>query len=107
MPDQPQLSLSAIADERSVFTWKDFSRFVQVAPVERGWLVLWGRFRDQGRTRELAGQRTYLDLSGVRRRVADSAFELTRSPELVAEAMMRFDRTPFPVHVPTPLPEPL
>ena len=107
MPDQPQLSLSAIADERTVFSWKDFSRFVQVAPVERGWLVLWGHFRDQGLTRELAGERTYLDLSGVRRRVADSVFELTSSPELVAEAMMRFDRTPFPVHLPTPLPEPL
>ena len=55
-------------------------------------------------TRDLAGQRTYVDLSGVRRRVADSVFELTRSPELVAEAMIRFDRTPFPVHLPTPLP---
>jgi hypothetical protein len=107
MPDQPEFSLSATADERTVFNWKDFSRFVQVAPVERGWLVLWGHFRDQGRKRDLAGQRTYLDLSGVRRRVADSVFELTRSPELVAEAMMRFDRTPFPAHLPAPLPEPL
>jgi hypothetical protein len=43
----------------------------------------------------------------VRRRVADSVFELTRNPELVAEAMIRFDRMPFPVHLPTPLPEPL
>ena len=99
--------LSAIGDDRSVFTWKDFSRFVQVAPVERGWLVLWGHFRHGGRTRDLAGQRTYADLSGVRRRVADSVFELTRSSELVTEAMIRFDRTPFPVHRPPPLPEPL
>jgi hypothetical protein len=99
--------LSTTADDRSVFTWKDFSRFVQVASVERGWLVLWGHFRHEGRTRELAGQRTYADLSGVRRRVADSVFELTRSSELVTEAMIRFDRTPFPVHRPTPLPEPL
>ena len=99
--------MSTIADDRTVFSWKDFSRFVQVAPVERGWLVLWGHFRDGGRTRDLAGQRTYVDLSGVRRRVADSVFELTRNPEFVAEAMIRFDRTPFPVHLPTPLPEPL
>src|SRR5215212_1724648 len=107
MRDQAERSLSTIADDRTVFSWKDFSRFVHVAPVERGWLVLWGHFRDGGRTRNLAGQRTYLDLSGVRRRVADSVFELTRSPELVAEAMIRFDRTSFPVHLPTPFPAPL
>src|SRR5215218_2156350 len=107
MVDRLAIPLSISADDRTVFSWKDFSRFVQVAPVERGWLVLWGHFRDGGRTRNLAGQRTYLDLSGVRRRVADSVFELTRSPELVAEAMIRFDRTPFPVHLPTPLPAPL
>ena len=99
--------MHTIGNDRTVFSWKDFSRFVQVAPVERGWLVLWGQFRDEGRTRDLAGQRTYVDLSGVRRRVADSVFELTRNPELVAEAMIRFDLTPFPVHLPVPLPEPL
>jgi hypothetical protein len=101
------VSLSTTAEDHSVFIWKDFSRFVQVAPVERGWLVLWGHFRHAGRARDLAGQRTYADLSGVRRRVADSVFELTKSSELVAEAMVQFDRTPFPVHRPTPLPDPL
>jgi hypothetical protein len=105
--DRLQTSLSIPADDQTLFSWKDFSRFVQVAPVERGWLVLWGHFRDGGRTRDLAGQRTYLELSGVRRRVADSVFELTRSAELVAEAMTRFDRTTFPQHVPAPLPDPL
>jgi hypothetical protein len=99
--------LITTGDDRSVFTWKDFSRFVQVAPVERGWLVLWGRFRDGGRTRDLAGQRTYTDLSGARRRVADSVFELTRSSELATEAVIRFDRTQFPVHLITPLSDPL
>jgi hypothetical protein len=34
-------------------------------------------------------------------------FELTRSSELVTEAMVRFDRTPFPRHIPVPLPDPL
>jgi hypothetical protein len=99
--------LSSTVDDRSVFIWRDFSRFVHVAPVERGWLVIWGHFRHGGRTRDLAGQRTYADLSGARRRVADSVFELTRSSELVVESMVRFDRTPFPVHIPSRLPEPL
>jgi hypothetical protein len=107
MRDQPEVPLSTTGEDRAVFTWRDFSRFVQVAPVERGWLVLWGHFRHAGRARDLAGQRTYADLSGVRRRVADSVFELTKSSELVAEAMIRFDRTPFPIHRPTPLPDPL
>jgi hypothetical protein len=102
-----EIPLITRGDDRSVFTWKDFSRFVQVAPVERGWLVLWGRFHHGGRTRDLAGQRTYADLSGVRRRVADSVFELTRSSELVTEAMVRFDRTRFPDHRFTTLPDPL
>jgi hypothetical protein len=99
--------LSSTVDDRSIFIWRDFSRFVHVAPVERGWLVIWGHFRHGGRTRDLAGQRTYADLSGARRRVADSVFELTRSSELVAESMVRFDRTLFPVHIPSRLPEPL
>ena len=107
MNDQSELPPNITGEDRAVFNWKDFSRFVQVAPVERGWLVLWGHFRQGGRARDLAGQRTYVDLAGVRRRVADSVFELTRSSDLVAEAMIRFDRTPFPVHLPTPLPEPL
>jgi hypothetical protein len=104
---QSGVPLSTTADKHSVFVWKDFSRFVLVAPVERGWLVMWGHFREAGRARDLAGQRTYADLSGARRRVADSVFELTRSSELVAEAMIRFDHTPFPVHRPTLLPDPL
>jgi hypothetical protein len=103
----PEIPLSSTVDDRSIFIWRDFSRFVHVAPVERGWLVIWGHFRHGGRTRDLAGQRTYADLSGARRRVADSVFELTRSSELVAESMVRFDRTLFPVQIPSRLPEPL
>ena len=97
------------ADDRksSPFVWKDFSRFVEVAPVQRGWLVLWGTFHDAGRTRQLAGNQTYADLEGARRRVADAVFELTRDPALVAEAVVRFDRSPFAPHIPTVLPDPL
>jgi hypothetical protein len=91
----------------SPFIWKDFSRFVEVAPVRLGWLVLWGRYRDQGRLRELGGQRTYADLSGARRRVADAVFELTNNPALVAEAMVLFDRAQFPEREPVVVPEPL
>lgn len=76
-----------------LFSWKDFSRFVEVARVEKGWLVLWGIYRDMGATRDLKGQRTYTELSGVRRRVADAAFELTRSDRLASEAILLFDRT--------------
>ena len=99
--------MSAISADHAVFTWKDFSRFVQVAPVERGWLVLWGHYRDGGRTRDIAGQQLYVDLDGARRRVADSVIEMTRNPERVAEAMIRFDRTSFAEHGPSPLPDPL
>ena len=89
------------------FVWTSFGRFVAVAQVTLGWLVLWGRYREQGRRRELAGNRTYRDLAGVRRRVADTVFELTRDPAQVAEALVRFDRTAFPPHPRSPLPEPL
>jgi hypothetical protein len=105
--DQPRPPLSTPTGDRSVFTWKDFSRFVQVASVERGWLVLWGQYRDGGRSRDLAGQRTYLDLQAVRRRVADSVFELTKSPQLVAEAVTQFDRASIAERRPGPLPDPL
>lgn len=79
----------------SPYSWKDFSRFVDVAPVQQGWLVLWGRFHEQGARRELVGNRTYEDLQGARRRVADAVLELTRDPALVAEALTLFDRTRF------------
>ena len=85
------------ARERGIssYSWKDFSRFVDVAPVQQGWLVLWGRFHEQGARRDLAGNRTYANLSGARRRVADAVLELTRDPALVAEALTQFDRTSF------------
>lgn len=84
--------------EIATFVWKDFSRFVEVAPVGCGWLVLWGRYRNTGAVRDLAGNRTYTNLLGARRRVADAVLELTRNPALVAEAMVLFDRTRFPEH---------
>ena len=76
-------------EQHVLFVWKDFSRFVEVSPVDRGWLVIWGRYLDQGRVRATAGNRTYLDLNGVRRRLGDAVFELTNNPTLVAEALVR------------------
>jgi hypothetical protein len=102
-------SLTAGPVSGSAFSWiwKDFSRFVEVAPVDRGWLVLWGRYLDRGKTRQLAGQRTYTDLAGARRRVADSVHELTGDEALVAEAIVQFDRARFPDHTPAPPTDPL
>jgi hypothetical protein len=105
--DQLWMPLNVATVDRSVFTWKDFSRFVLVAAVDYGWLVVWGWYRDGGRSRDLAGQRTYVDLGGVRRRVADSVFELTKSPELVAEAIAQFDRAAIAERSRQQLPEPL
>ena len=107
MPDDRHSSRVDEVTAAAPFVWKDFSRFVEVAPVERGWLVLWGVFREAGRRRELGGSRTYASLEGARRRVADAVFELTRDPALVAEAVARFDRTPFAPHTAAPLPDPL
>ncbi len=85
--------VSPISAAPLVFSWKDFSRFIEVARVEQGWLVLWGVFREMGAIRDLKGQRTYADLSGVRRRVADAAFELTHDERRAEEAVLLFDRT--------------
>lgn len=87
------MNQGTLATRRNLaFSWKDHSRFVEVAPVSSGWLVLWGRYHDMGRGRELVGNQIYLDLSGVRRRLADSVFELTHDHGLVAEAIVLFDR---------------
>ena len=89
------------------FVWKDHSRYVAVRPVATGWLVLWGRYEDHGRTDRLLGNRVYADLGGARRRLADSVLELTRRPAMVEEALVLFDRFPFPTHAPAELPAPL
>ena len=95
------------ANEESGFVWKDFSRYVEVHPVRTGWLVVWGRYTDAGAKKHIAGNRTYADLAAARRRVADAAMELTHKPSLVHEALLRFDRFPFPQHEPLDRPDPL
>lgn len=76
------------------FSWKDFSRFVEVSRVQQGWLVIWGRYHDLGNRREHLGNRIYADRRGARRRVAEAALELTRDPALANDAVLLFDRAP-------------
>ena len=66
---------------RGSFVWNDSGRFVEVHPVMTGWLVVWGHYEDFGTIRVDEGNATYASLAGARRRVADAALELTRSPQ--------------------------
>src|SRR6476620_3983302 len=81
------------ASPLTAFDWQDYGRFVRAAAVEQGWFVYWGHHRDAGRTRIVAGSRTYADLDGARRRIADAVLELTGKEALVAEALVCFDRS--------------
>ena len=75
------------------FSYRSFSRYVEVFDVSTGWLVVWGRYEDQVETRIILGQRTYTDLFGVRNRVQAAVEDLTRDRELVFEATTLFDRS--------------
>lgn len=89
------------------FAWRDHGRFVELHAVQTGWLVLWGRHDPQGRRRLLAGNRTYPDLDGARRRIADAVAELTGRPASAAEALLLLGRAALPAHRPEPPPDPL
>ena len=92
--------------ERGSFIWHDSGRFVEVHPVTTGWLVVWGHYEDLGAVRVDEGNATYTSLAGARRRVADAALELTRSPQAATDATTLFDFHVFPPHdadVPPPL----
>ena len=104
---EPAERIARLPASAFAFVWKDFSRFVEVHPVRTGWLVLWGRYEDQGKRKILLGNRTYPTLEGARRRFADAALELTRNPHLVADGLQLFDRHPFPDRAPVEMPEPL
>ena len=107
MGEEAAAAATARPGGEPAFVWNDFSRFVELHPVQRGWLVLWGRYEDAGRRKILAGNRTYPDLAGARRRVADAVLELTRRPALAVEALTLLDRASLPPHQPQPLPAPL
>lgn len=112
MSDSPRPPLASPVHAPSAavppaFTWKSFSRFVELHPVRSGWLVLWGRYEDLGARKLLAGNRIYPDLAGARRRIADAVLELTGKPDLAREALTLLDRARLPDHRPLPLPDPL
>ena len=103
----PSAPPTASANGAPAFEWKDHGRFVELHPVQTGWLLLWGRYEDLGRRKVLAGNRTYPTPAAARRRLADAVLEITRDRALAADALFAFDRARLPAHVPPPLPDPL
>ena len=89
------------------FNWRDRGRFVELHPVQTGWLLLWGKDEAAGRRKVVVGNRVYPTLCDARRRLADSVLDLTRQPRLAAQALDLFDHTPFRAHRAAQLPEPL
>jgi hypothetical protein len=89
------------------FEWKDYSRFVAIYAVERGWLVVWGKYEGLGARKLVYGQQTYRDLAGVKRRLAMSVVELTADPRNIDEALWLLERRGLPDHQAKELPEPL
>jgi len=73
------------------FDWKDHSRFVEVVPVQTGWLVVWGHYEDLGARKYNHGSRVYRDLPSVRRRIADVVKEFTRKESEARDALTQFD----------------
>jgi hypothetical protein len=91
-----------------VYEWKDHSRYVEVTPVQTGWLVNWGHYEDWGAKKFIHGTRVYRDEAGVRRRLADAVIEFTKKPSEAQDALTLLDRQGgLPKHRPAPLKEPL
>ncbi len=91
-----------------VYQWLDHSRYVEVLPVQTGWLVNWGLYKELGRIKLIYGSRTYRDESGVRRRLAASIIGFTKKPADARDALMLLDRQGgLPKHRPAPLKEAL
>ena len=80
---------------KPAYDWRDGARFVELHPVQTGWLLLWGRYEDTDRRKVIGGNCVYPTLCDARRRLADSVLELTRQPRLAAQALDLFERTPF------------
>jgi hypothetical protein len=89
------------------FEWKDHSRFVSIYPVERGWLVVWGKYEELGKRKLVYGNQVYRDQDGVKRRLALAAIELTADPRNADEALWLLERRGLPKHQAKDLPEAL
>lgn len=91
-----------------VYAWQDFSRYVEVIPVQTGWLVNWGHYEQLGAVKLIHGTRVYRDETGVRRRLADAIVQFTHNPDDARYALALLDRRGgLPKHRPAPLKPPL
>jgi hypothetical protein len=91
-----------------VYQWMDHSRYVEVIPVQTGWLVNWGLYKELGKIKLIYGTRTYRDESGVRRRIAATVLDFTKRPSEANDALTLLDRQGgLPMHRPAPLKNPL
>jgi len=91
-----------------IYAWIDYSRYVEVVPVQTGWLVTWGLYEELGAVKHIYGSRVYRDEAGVRRRLADAVLEFTKKPSEAQDALMLLDRQGgLPKHRPAPLKAPL
>lgn len=86
-----------------LYEWKDHGRYVEITPVQTGWLIVWGHYEDLGKTKHIHSNRVYRDLAGVRRRLADVVAEFTKKPQEAADALMELERLNLPIHNPAPL----
>jgi hypothetical protein len=87
----------------ALYKWFDHSRYVEITPVQTGWLIIWGLYENLGAVKHVYGTRVYRDLAGVRRRLADVVKEFTKSNQEAAGALMEFERLNLPKHTPAPL----
>jgi hypothetical protein len=91
-----------------VYEWMDHSRFVEVLPVQTGWPVNWGLYKELGKIKLIHGTRTYRDEEGVRRRIATEVLAFTKKHAEAKDALTLLDRRGgLPKHRPAPLKSPL
>lgn len=93
--------------DEPVYSWRDHSRYVEVTPVQTGWLVVWGKFEAMGAIKHIHGTKTYRDIDGVRRRLSDQVIRFTHNPAEARDALTLLDRRGLPEHRPRPLLDPL
>jgi hypothetical protein len=101
LTEHSNLEMRPIVDP--VYAWRDHSRYVELVPVQTGWLVLWGLYEEQGAVKHIYGQRVYRNLEGVRRRLADQVIAFTGKPAEARDALALLARQGLPEHRPAPL----
>lgn len=108
MPQRSTKGIEPVAQSAvTAFSWSHQGCFVELHPVQTGWLMVWGRREDGGRRKVAVGNRVYPTLCDARRRLADAVVELTHQRRLAAEALDLFEQTRFLPHRAPALPPPL